>query len=153
MSDEKISKKQAHIYDVVNMTVTAWGHTFKYERFDSHPEEAKEYCLKGFIDDLQDCTTSIKRSDYAKTPEGEDLYRVDCLRKRKELMNHINAGTRPARANGTGAAENKLIAAKVKEVLNSKVVSFESLAVKRVTVGLSAEEEAKFQEFMKRANS
>lgn len=150
-----VAKKSSHVYDVVAMTVTAWGNVFTYKHYDPAtlkdvPDEVKLYALKGFIDDLQDCTVSIKKADYAKTPEGTDKYRADCLAKRRELEGHINAGTRPARANGTGNAENKALLAKVKETLASTVVSMESLMAKKMFAPntFTEEDQLKLDEFL-----
>lgn len=146
-------EKQAHLYDIVNMIVTAWGNRFAYWRFDvaNIPDEIKLYALKGFIDDLQDCTTSIKKSDYPDTPEGRDNYRLDCLKKRRELEKHINEGTRPVRANASPEkAEDKRIAEKVKAEIKTETLM--GLLLRRLTKPneFTAENEAKLQEFLLR---
>lgn len=156
-----IQKKASHVYDTETMTVVAFGgYKFAYWRFPietipDHPakKELLEFALKGFIDDLQDCTTSIKKADYAKTPEGEDSYRVDCLAKRRELEAHINAGTRPTRANENPEAKaDKALGKAVKEA--SKVVSLEGLLTKKALSTMpggapfTAEDQTKLDEFM-----
>lgn len=145
------SKKQAHVYDVENMVVTAWGNRFAYWRYDvkNVPAEIREYALKGFIDDLQDCTTSIKKADYPKSEKGEEDYRLDCLKKRRELEGHINAGTRPARLNANPEkAEDKRIAGLVKEQL--KGVSLTGLILKQTLhpETFTEEDSAKLKELM-----
>lgn len=55
------------------------------------------------------------------------------------------------RENATGASENRELTRKVKEALASPVITLESLAVKKVTKGLTPEEERKFQELIKAA--
>jgi len=150
---EKKNKKQAHLYDTEGMVVTAWGNRFAYWRFDVKyvPDEIRLYALKGFIDDLQDCTTGIKKADYPKTPEGEDDYRLDCLKKRRELEAHINAGTRPARANASPEkAEDKAIAAKAKAEMKAETLT--GLLLKKLTKPseFTEADEAKMQEFLLR---
>ena len=145
---EKITRENI-IYDVKNMIVTRWGYNWAYWRYDvsNVPDEVKLYCLKGFIDDLQDCTTSIKKSDYKDNEDGQAAYRFDCRDKRRELEKHINAGTRP-RAN---ASENAIEKAAFNNVKNaSKVVSLEGLIVKKTMypATFTAEDEAKLQELM-----
>ena len=145
---EKITRENI-IYDVKNMIVTRWGYNWAYWRYDvsNVPDEVKLYCLKGFIDDLQDCTTSIKKSDYKDNEDGQAAYRFDCRDKRRELEKHINAGTRP-RAN---ASENTIEKAAFNNVKNaSKVVSLEGLIVKKTMypATFTAEDEAKLQELM-----
>jgi len=132
MADEKKSTKQARIYDVKNMIVTAWGHQFAYWRYDvtGVPDEVKEYALKGFVDDLQDCTTAIRRSDYPRTPEGEAAYQKDCLNRRRELEKHINEGTKPPRGNANPEKEeDKRIAETVKTAM--KETSLTGLLLKK----------------------
>ena len=145
---EKITRENI-IYDVKNMIVTRWGYNWAYWRYDvsNVPDEVKLYCLKGFIDDLQDCTASIKKSDYKDNEDGQAAYRFDCRDKRRELEKHINAGTRP-RAN---ASENTIEKAAFNNVKNaSKVVSLEGLIVKKTMypATFTAEDEAKLQELM-----
>ena len=145
---EKITRENI-IYDVKNMIVTRWGYNWAYWRYDvsNVPDEVKLYCLKGFIDDLQDCTTSIKKSDYKDNEDGQAAYRFDCRDKRRELEKHINAGTRP-RAN---ASERTIEKAAFNNVKNaSKVVSLEGLIVKKTMypATFTAEDEAKLQELM-----
>ena len=127
---EKIVRESV-IYDTQNMTVTRWGYTWAYWRYDvsNVPDEIKLYCLKGFIDDLQDCTSSIKKSSYKDTEEGQAAYRFDCRDKRRELEKHINAGTRP-RANASETSVDKKALAAAKSV--AKVISLEGLIVKQV---------------------
>jgi hypothetical protein len=127
---EKIVRESV-IYDTQNMTVTRWGYTWAYWRYDvsNVPDEVKLYALKGFIDDLQDCTASIKKSDYKDTEDGQAAYRFDCRDKRRELEKHINAGTRP-RANASETSVDKKALATAKSV--AKVVSLEGLIVKQV---------------------
>ena len=127
---EKIVRESV-IYDTQNMTVTRWGYTWAYWRYDvsNVPDEIKLYCLKGFIDDLQDCTSSIKKSNYKDTEDGQAAYRFDCRDKRRELEKHINAGTRP-RANASETSVDKKALAAAKSV--AKVISLEGLIVKQV---------------------
>ena len=127
---EKIVRESV-IYDTQNMTVTRWGYTWAYWRYDvsNVPDEIKLYCLKGFIDDLQDCTSSIKKSSYKDTEEGQAAYRFDCRDKRRELEKHINAGTRP-RANASETSVDTKALAAAKSV--AKVISLEGLIVKQV---------------------
>jgi hypothetical protein len=118
------------------MTVSAWGAVWEYKHFPAEslkdiPEEVREYALKGFIDDIQDATTSIKLIHYPKTPEGKAEYRADCLKKRRELEEHINAGTRPPRTNGTEAGENKRLATTTKSIL-AEGISLNGLMMKRM---------------------
>ena len=150
-------KKASHVYDVKSMSVVAFGgYTFTYDRYMKEiaelaeiqpiPDEILLFCLKGFIDDLQDCTTSIKKGDYRKTPEGEDAYRVDCLNKRRELEGHINAGTRPARVNASADPETTLMKAKVKELKTS--FDYKQLAaMKLLGLPMTAEQKTKLAEF------
>ena len=145
---EKITRENI-IYDVKNMIVTRWGYNWAYWRYDvsNMPDEVKLYCLKGFIDDLQDCTTSIKKSDYKDNEDGQAAYRFDCRDKRRELEKHINAGTRPR----VNASENTIEKAAFNNVKNaSKVVSLEGLIVKKTMypATFTAEDEAKLQELM-----
>ena len=121
--------RESIVYDTVNMTVFAFGATWAYWRYDvtGTPDEVKLYALKGFIDDLRDCTTGIKKGDYKDTDDGRDAYRLDCLAKRRELEKHINAGTRPRVA--TGKVEDKK--AYNNAVAASKVVSLEGLLMKK----------------------
>jgi len=107
--------------------------------------------LKGFIDDLQDCTTSIKKSDYKDTDDGRDAYRLDCQQKRRELERHINAGTRP-RANASEATITKKTVSALKEA--SKAVTLQGLIIKQAMAAIpgnpafTKEDEAKLAEFM-----
>jgi hypothetical protein len=139
----KVVKKQSHVYNVELMTVVAWGNTFTYKHYAPEtlkevPAEVREYALKGFIDDLQDCTVGVKKADYPKTPKGEDDYRQDCLVKRRELEGHINTGTRPPRANSTGKAEDKAALNTVKEA--AKAVTMQGLIIKQVLASLPGNE-------------
>ena len=130
MEGKKIVRESV-VYDIENMIVTRWGARWAYWRYDvkNVPDEIKLYALKGFIDDLQDCTTSIKKSDYKDTEDGRDAYRLDCQQKRRELEKHINAGTRP-RANASETSVDKKALAAAKSV--AKVISLEGLIVKQV---------------------
>lgn len=149
-------KKVSHVYDPKTMTVQAWGNTFKYSRFEKeikeflelypNTEEVFTFALKGFIDDLQDCTTSIKKSDYKKTPEGEDAYRQDCLVKRRELEGHINAGTRPVRVNAVADPDAVALKAKAKE-LKSTFDYQQLAAMKLLGLPMTAEQKDKLAEF------
>ena len=120
---EKITRENI-IYDVKNMIVTRWGYNWAYWRYDvsNVPDEVKLYCLKGFIDDLQDCTASIKKSDYKDNEDGQAAYRFDCRDKRRELEKHINAGTRP-RVNASEKAQDKAIISVVKEASKAKTLT------------------------------
>jgi hypothetical protein len=156
--DEEKNKvvREGHKYDIETMIVTAWGNRFAYWRFDvtSVPDEIKLYALKGFIDDLQDCTTSLKRKDYPKGEKGDENYRLDCLAKRRELEKHINAGTRPARTNlspeTAEAKENKVLGQSMKKVAGE--VSLMGLMSKKLLHELDSknlwteEDEAKLME-------
>jgi hypothetical protein len=155
-------KKASHVYDTKTMTVVAFGgHKFTYNRYEKEiaelaeiqpiPDEILLFCLKGFIDDLQDCTTSIKKGDYNKTPEGEDMYRIDCLAKRRELEGHINAGTRPARVNATADPDTAIMKAKVKELKTS--FDYKQLAaMKLLGLPMTVEQKAKLAEFEQEIN-
>jgi len=94
-------------YDVENMIVTRWGAKWAYWRYDvtGVANEVKLYCLKGFIDDLNDCTTIIKKADFTRAGKfDEAAWKDACMEKRKELLAHINAGTRP-RSDGNSKAK------------------------------------------------
>ena len=150
-------KKATHIYDIKTMSVVAFGgYKFTYNRYAKEiaelaeiqpiPDEILLYALKGFIDDLQDCTVSIKKSDYRKTPEGEDAYRLDCLNKRRELEGHINAGTRPTRVNASADPETAIMKAKVKELKTS--FDYKQLAaMKLLGLPMTSEQKTKLKEF------
>lgn len=149
---EKIVRESV-IYDTQNMTVTRWGYTWAYWRYDvsNVPDEVKLYALKGFIDDLQDCTASIKKSDYKDTEDGQAAYRFDCRDKRRELEKHINAGTRP-RVNTSENTITKKTVSALKEA--SKAVTLQGLIIKQAMAAIpgnpafTAEDEAKLAEFM-----
>ena len=130
MENKKIVRESV-VYDTENMIVTRWGYNWAYWRYDvkNVPDEIRLYALKGFIDDLQDCTASIKKGDYKDTEDGRDAYRLDCRDKRRELERHINAGTRP-RVNTSETTVDKKALAAAKSV--AKVVSLEGLIVKQV---------------------
>jgi hypothetical protein len=130
MEDKKIVRESV-VYDIENMIVTRWGARWAYWRYDvkNVPDEVRLYCLKGFIDDLQDCTASIKKGDYKDTEDGRDAYRLDCQHKRRELEKHINEGTRP-RTNASETSVDKKALAAAKSV--AKVISLEGLIVKQV---------------------
>ena len=150
--ENKITRESV-IYNTQNMTVTRWGYTWAYWRYDvsNVPDEVKLYCLKGFIDDLQDCTASIKKSDYKDTEDGRDAYRLDCRDKRRELEKHINAGTRP-RANASENTITKKTVSALKEA--SKAVTLQGLIIKQAMAAIpgnpafTKEDEAKLAEFM-----
>jgi hypothetical protein len=153
----KEQKKASHVYDIKTMSVVAFGgHKFTYDRYVKEiaeigevlpiPDEILLYTLKGFIDDLQDSTASIKKGDYKKTPEGEDMYRIDCLNKRRELEGHINAGTRPTRVNATADPETAIMKAKVKELKTS--FDYKQLAaMKLLGLPMTVEQKTKLNEF------
>ena len=149
---EKITRENI-IYDVKNMIVTRWGYNWAYWRYDvsNVPDEVKLYCLKGFIDDLQDCTTSIKKSDYKDNEDGQAAYRFDCRDKRRELEKHINAGTRP-RVNASENTITKKTVSALKEA--SKAVTLQGLIIKQAMAAIpgnpafTKEDEAKLAEFM-----
>ena len=152
MEGKKIAREQI-IYDIDNMIVTRWGARWAYWRYDvsNVPDEVRLYALKGFIDDLQDCTASIKKSDYKDTDDGRDAYRLDCQQKRRELERHINAGTRP-RANASEATITKKTVSALKEA--SKAVTLQGLIIKQAMAAIpgnpsfTKEDEAKLAEFM-----
>lgn len=130
MEENKKVTRESVVYNTDNMTVIRWGSTWAYWRYDvsNIPEEVKLYCLKGFIDDLQDCTVSIKKSDYKDTEDGRDSYRLDCLAKRRELEKQINEGTR-SRANTSETTINKKTISSLKEA--SKAVTLQGLIIKQ----------------------
>jgi hypothetical protein len=148
--------RESIVYDTVNMTVFAFGATWAYWRYDvtGTPDEVKLYALKGFIDDLRDCTTGIKKGDYKDTDDSRDAYRLDCLAKRRELEKHINAGTRPRVATGEATVVKKTVNA-LKEA--SKAVTLQGLIIKQAMSAIpgnpmfTVEDEAKLAEFMKLA--
>ncbi len=152
MEDKKITR-EGIVYDTQNMIVTRWGARWAYWRYDvsNVPDEVKLYCLKGFIDDLQDCTVSIKKGDYKDTEDGRDAYRLDCQHKRRELEKHINEGTRP-RANASEATITKKTVSALKEA--SKAVTLQGLIIKQAMAAIpgnpafTKEDEAKLAEFM-----
>lgn len=152
--EKKVAKKASHVYDTDTMTVVAFGgYKFAYWRFPvetipEHPakKELLEFALKGFIDDLQDCTTSIKKGNYPKTPEGEAQYRLDCLAKRRELEKHINEGTRPVRVNATADPETAILKQKAKE-LKSTFDYKQLAAMKLLGLPMTEEQKSKLEEF------
>ncbi len=152
MEDKKITR-EGIVYDTQNMIVTRWGARWAYWRYDvsNVPDEVKLYCLKGFIDDLQDCTVSIKKGDYKDTEDGRDAYRLDCQHKRRELEKHINEGTRP-RANASETTITKKTVSALKEA--SKAVTLQGLIIKQAMAQIpgnpafTKEDEAKLAEFM-----
>ena len=149
---EKITRENI-IYDVKNMIVTRWGYNWAYWRYDvsNMPDEVKLYCLKGFIDDLQDATTSIKKYDYKDNEDGQAAYRLDCRDKRRELEKHINAGTRPRVDASENTITKKTVSA-LKEA--SKAVTLQGLIIKQAMAAIpgnpafTKEDEAKLAEFM-----
>lgn len=155
MEGKKIVRESV-VYDTEKMTVFRWGATWAYWRYDVKdvPDEVKLYCLKGFIDDLQDCTVGIKKGDYKDTEDGRDAYRLDCQQKRRELEKHINAGTRP-RVNASEATLVKKTANALKEA--SKAVTLQGLIIKQAMATIpgnpefTAEDAAKLKEFMELA--
>lgn len=118
---EKIIRVR-HEYDIQAMTVKAWDNVFAYWRYDVSgiPDEIRLYCLKGFIDDLQDCTTNIKKSDYPKSDKGLANYAADCLEKRRMLEKAINDGTR-LRAETSNTKQELLTAKSLVQLLARKV--------------------------------
>lgn len=120
--EDKITRESV-AYDTQNMVVTRWGAKWAYWRYDvsNVPEEVKLYCLKGFIDDLQDTTACIRKSDYKDTEDGQIAYRLDCRDKRRELEKHINEGTRP-RINASEKSDKAAIGL-VKEASKAKTLS------------------------------
>jgi len=153
MEDKKKIVREQVVYDIQNMIVTRWGARWAYWRYDvsNVPDEVKLYCLKGFIDDLQDVTASIKKSDYKDTEDGRDAYRLDCQQKRRELEKHINAGTRP-RANASETTITKKTVSALKEA--SKAVTLQGLIIKQAMAQIpgnpafTQEDAAKLAEFM-----
>lgn len=152
MENKKIVRESV-VYDTENMIVTRWGYNWAYWRYDvkNVPDEIRLYALKGFIDDLQDCTVSIKKGDYKDNEDGRDAYRLDCRDKRRELEKHINAGTRP-RVNTSEATLVKKTANALKEA--SKAVTLQGLIIKQAMAQIpgnpvfTAEDAAKLAEFM-----
>ena len=155
MENKKIVRESV-VYDTENMIVTRWGYNWAYWRYDVKdvPDEIRLYALKGFIDDLQDCTASIKKGDYKDTEDGRDAYRLDCRDKRRELEKHINAGTRP-RVNTSEATLVKKTHNALKEA--GKAVSLQGLIIKQAMSAIpgnpvfTAEDAAKLKEFMELA--
>jgi hypothetical protein len=155
MENKKIVRESV-VYDTENMIVTRWGYNWAYWRYDvkNVPDEIRLYALKGFIDDLQDCTSSIKKSDYKDTEDGQAAYRFDCRDKRRELEKHINAGTRP-RVNTSEATLVKKTVNAMKEA--GKAVSLQGLIIKQAMSAIpgnpvfTAEDAAKLKEFMELA--
>jgi hypothetical protein len=145
--------RESVVYDIENMIVTRWGARWAYWRYDvsNVPDEIRLYALKGFIDDLQDCTAGIKKGDYKATEDGRDAYRLDCLKKRRELERHINEGTRP-RVNTSEATLAKKTVNAMKEA--GKAVSLQGLIIKQAMSAIpgnpvfTAEDAAKLAEFM-----
>jgi hypothetical protein len=145
--------RESVVYDIENMIVTRWGARWAYWRYDvsNVPDEIRLYALKGFIDDLQDCTAGIKKGDYKATEDGRDAYRLDCLKKRRELERHINEGTRP-RVNTSEATLVKKTVNAMKEA--GKAVSLQGLIIKQAMSAIpgnpvfTAEDAAKLAEFM-----
>ena len=152
MEGKKVVRESV-VYDTENMIVTRWGYSWAYWRYDVQniPDEIRLYCLKGFIDDLQDCTASIKKSDYKNDEDGQAAYRFDCRDKRRELEKHINAGTRP-RINASEATVIKKTVTALKEA--SKAVTLQGLIIKQAMAAIpgnpsfTKEDEAKLAEFM-----
>jgi hypothetical protein len=153
MEENKKVTRESVVYDVENMTVVRWGSTWAYWRYDVKdvPDEIKLYALKGFIDDLQDCTVSIKKSDYKDTEIGRDAYRLDCLAKRRELERQINEGTR-SRANTSETTVAKKTINSLKEA--SKAVTLQGLIIKQAMAAIpgnpsfTEEDAKKLAEFM-----
>lgn len=153
MKENKKVTRESVGYNAENMTVVRWGSTWAYWRYDVKdvPDEIKLYALKGFIDDLQDCTVSIKKSDYANTETGQEAYRLDCLAKRRELERQINEGTR-SRANTSETTVAKKTINSLKEA--SKAVTLQGLIIKQAMATIpgnpsfTKEDEEKLAEFM-----
>jgi hypothetical protein len=153
MEENKKVTRESVVYNIENMTVIRWGSTWAYWRYDvsNVPEEIRLYCLKGFIDDLQDCTVSIKKSDYKDTEDGRDAYRLDCLTKRRELERQINEGTR-SRANTSETTVAKKTINSLKEA--SKAVTLQGLIIKQAMAAIpgnpqfTEEDAKKLAEFM-----
>jgi hypothetical protein len=137
MSEDK-KKKVAPVYDIINMTVVRWGMTWAYWRYDvsNTPDEIKLYALKGFIDDLQDCTASMK-----------DNTEAERVTKRRELEKHINAGTRPIRVNAVETQEDKDLKVALKE-LKAKTFTLKELeAMVLLGIPMSPEQKDKLATF------
>ena len=135
---ESKKKKVAPVYNIENMTVVRWDSTWAYWRFDvaQVPDEIKLYALKGFIDDLQDCTASMK--------DNTDKER---LAKRRELEKHINAGTRPLRVNAVETQEDKEFKAKIKELKTKTFTMKELEAMVLLGIPMSFEQKDKLATF------
>jgi hypothetical protein len=137
MNEDK-KKKVAPVYDIINMTVVRWGMTWAYWRYDvsNTPDEIKLYALKGFIDDLQDCTASMK-----------DNTEAERVAKRRELEKHINAGTRPIRVNAVETQEDKDLKVALKE-LKAKTFTLKELeAMVLLGIPMSPEQKDKLATF------
>jgi hypothetical protein len=138
MNEDKKKKREAIVYSTENMTVIRWGQKWGYWRypFADIPDEIRLYTLKGFIDDLQDCTSGMK-----------DNTEAERVAKRRELEKHINAGTRPLRVNAVMSAEDKEYMDKVK-ALKSKTFTMKELEMLVLCgVPLSAEQKDKLATF------
>jgi hypothetical protein len=155
MEGKKIVRESV-VYDTEKMTVFRWGATWAYWRYDVKdvPDEIRLYALKGFIDDLQDCTAGVKKGDYKATEDGRDAYRLDCLQKRRELERHINEGTRP-RVNTSEATLVKKTVNAMKEA--GKAVSLQGLIIKQAMAAIpgnpafTEDDAKKLAEFMELA--
>jgi len=115
---KKAITREAIIYDVENMIVTRWGAKWAYWRYDvtGVADEVKLYCLKGFIDDLNDCTANIKKADFTKAGKfDEAAWKDACKEKREDLLAHINAGTRPKSEGNSKAKEQARLTADIAE--------------------------------------
>lgn len=115
---KKAITREAISYDVENMIVTRWGAKWAYWRYDvaGVADEVKLYCLKGFIDDLNDCTASIKKADFTKAGKfDEAAWKDACMEKREDLLAHINAGTRPKSEGNSKAKEQARLTADIAE--------------------------------------
>lgn len=137
MSEDK-KKKVAPVYHTDTMTIERWGSTWAYWRFPvtNIPDEIKLYALKGFIDDLQDCTASMK-----------DNTEAERVAKRRDLEKHINAGTRPIRVNAVESQEDKDLKVALKE-LKAKTFTLKELeAMVLLGIPMSAEQKSKLAKF------
>jgi hypothetical protein len=138
VNEDKKKKREAIVYDTDKMIVTRWGQDWAYWRYDvsNTPDEVRLYTLKGFIDDLQDCTSGMK-----------DNTEAERVTKRRELEKHINAGTRPIRVNAVETQEDKDLKVALKE-LKAKTFTLKELeAMVLLGIPMSPEQKDKLATF------
>jgi hypothetical protein len=133
-----LKKRETIVYNTEKMIVTRWGQDWAYWRYDvsNTPDEVRLYTLKGFIDDLQDCTSGMK-----------DNTEAERVAKRVELHKHINAGTRPLRVNATLTPEEKEYNDNLKAIKTKTFTMKELEMLVLCGVPLSAEQKDKLATF------